>query len=87
MKGDWMDQAIWNSYQVLAGWYSMEELVDYLEVRREEADLPSDDLSTMPVFFIPPDEEPDNEQIDSMIAHFEEMEAYEECAKLLKLKK
>jgi hypothetical protein len=41
----------------------------------------------MPVFFIPPEEDPDNEQIDSMIAHFEEMEAYEECAKLLKLKK
>jgi len=84
---NWIDQAIYNSYQVLTGWYTMEELVDYLEMRREEGELPPDDLSTMPVFFIPPNEEPDNEDIDSMIAHFEELECYEECAELLKLKK
>ena len=84
---NWIDQAIYNSYQVLTGWFTMEELVDYLEARREEADLPSDDLSTTPVFFIPPNEEADNEDIDAMIAHFEEMECYEECADLLKLKK
>tara|TARA_B100000902_G_scaffold279225_1_gene265100 strand:- start:314 stop:574 length:261 start_codon:yes stop_codon:yes gene_type:complete len=84
---NWIDQAIYNSYQVLTGWFTMEELVEYLEARREEADLPSDDLSTMPVFFIPPTEEPDNDDIDAMIAHFEEQEAYEECAELMKLKK
>jgi hypothetical protein len=41
----------------------------------------------MPVFFIPPGEEADNEDLDAMISHFEELECYEECAELLKLKK
>lgn len=82
---NWIDQAIYNSYQVLTGWFTMEELVDYLEMRREEDEEPS--LSTMPVFFIPPGEEADNEDLDAMISHFEELECYEECAELLKLKK
>ena len=53
---NWLDQAIYNSYQVLTGWFTMEELVDYLDNRREEADLPEDDLSIMPEFFIPTNE-------------------------------
>ena len=52
---NWLDQAVWNSYQVLTGMFTFDELVDYLEMRREEAELPPDDLSTMPVFFIPPE--------------------------------
>ena len=83
---DWIDQAIWNSYQVLTGYTTMEELVEYLDIRKEEIEDPND-ISVTPVFFIPPGEAPDNDQIDSKIAHFEEMEAYEECAELLKLKK
>jgi len=83
---NWIDQAIWNSYQVLTGYTTMEELVEYLDIRKEEIEDPND-ISVTPVFFIPPGEEADNDQIDSMIAHFEEMEAYEECAELLKLKK
>ena len=83
---NWIDQAIWNSYQVLTGYTTMEELVEYLDIRKEEIEDPND-ISVTPVFFIPPGEDADNYQIDSMIAHFEEMEAYEECAELLKLKK
>ena len=83
---NWIDQAIWNSYHVLTGYTTMEELVEYLDIRKEEIEDPND-ISVTPVFFIPPGEEADNDQIDSMIAHFEEMEAYEECAELLKLKK
>jgi|TARA_R110001592_G_scaffold18404_3_gene76419 hypothetical protein len=83
---NWIDQAIWNSYQVLTGYTTMEELVEYLDIRKEEIEDPND-ISVTPVFFIPPGEDADNDQIDSMIAHFEEMEAYEECAELLKLKK
>ena len=83
---NWIDQAIWNSHQVLTGYTTMEELVEYLDIRKEDLEDPND-KSVTPVFFIPPGEEADNDQIDSMIAHFEEMEAYEECAELLKLKK
>tara|TARA_R110000796_G_scaffold45174_1_gene109502 strand:- start:1221 stop:1478 length:258 start_codon:yes stop_codon:yes gene_type:complete len=83
---NWIDQAIYNSYQVLTGYMSVEEIIEHCEIRREDInDLA--DLSVTPVFFIPPDEEVDNEDLDSMIAHFEEMECYEECAELLKLKK
>ena len=71
---NWIDQAIWNSYQVLTGYTTMEELVEYLDIRKEEIEDPND-ISVTPVFFIPPGEDADNDQIDSMIAHFEEMEA------------
>ena len=84
---NWLDQAVWNSYQVLTGMFTFDELVDYLEMRREEAELPPDDLSTMPVFFIPPDKDVESEDINEMIAYYEDLECYEECAELMKLKK
>ena len=80
---NWIDQAIWNSYQVLTGYTTMEELVEYSDIRKEEIEDPND-ISVTPIFFIPPGEDADNDQIDSMIAHFEEMEAYEACTQLLK---
>ena len=83
---NWIDQAIYNSYKVLTGWATMEQIIEHCEIRAEDLEDPND-ISVTPVFFIPPDEEVDNEDIDSMIAHFEEMECYEECAELLKLKK
>jgi len=46
-----------------------------------------DQVSVMPVFFISPDKEVDNEDIDEMIAYYEDLECYEECAALLKLKR
>jgi|TARA_R110001592_G_scaffold121043_2_gene326049 hypothetical protein len=83
---DWLDQAVYNSYQILTGVWTFDGLIDHLEIRKEEVEDP-DDVSVMPVFFIPPDEDVDNDGIDAMISHFEEMESYEECAELLKLKK
>mgnify|MGYP001029654310 FL=1 len=83
---NWLDQAVWNSYQVLTGMYDFDGLIDHLELRKEEVEDP-EDVSVMPVFFIPPDKEVDNEDIGEMIAYYEDLECYEECAVLLKLKK
>jgi hypothetical protein len=82
---NFIDQAIYNSYQILTGWMTMDQVIEHLEIRSKEIEDP-DDISLIPVFFIPPGDEADNEQIDTMIAHFEDMECYEECAELLKLK-
>tara|TARA_R100000935_G_C2780006_1_gene141297 strand:+ start:236 stop:496 length:261 start_codon:yes stop_codon:yes gene_type:complete len=86
MADEWIDQAIYNSYQILTGWMTMDEVIEHCEIRLKEVTDP-EDISVTPVFFIPPGEDADNEQIDTMIAHFEESEAYEECAVLLKLKR
>lgn len=37
--------------------------------------------------FIDPDLEPTEEEYDEMIAYFEDLEEYEKCAELLKMKK
>ena len=42
---------------------------------------------TFPVFFIPPGEGYDNEDLNEMIKSFEETDDYETCSVLLKLKK
>mgnify|MGYP003123694200 CR=1 FL=1 len=86
MTDDLMDQAIYNSYQVLTGWMTEEQIIEHCEIRLEDIDDP-EDISAMPIFLIPPGEEADNEDLDSMILHFESMECYEECGELLKLKK
>ena len=83
---NFIDQAIWNTYQVITGIYDFDTLIDHLELRKEEVEDP-DDISVMPVFFIPPDEVVCNEDIDEMIAYYEDLECYEECAELLKIKK
>ena len=51
---NWLDQAVWNSYQVITGIYDFDSLIDHLELRKEEVEDP-EDVSVMPVFFIPPD--------------------------------
>ncbi len=85
MIDDYLDQAIYNSYQILTGWMTMDQVIEHCEIRLEEINDP-DDISVIPVFFIPPGEDADEEQIDTMIQHFEEIECYEECAELLKIK-
>tara|TARA_B100001094_G_C17821641_1_gene618804 strand:+ start:422 stop:688 length:267 start_codon:yes stop_codon:yes gene_type:complete len=82
---EYLDQAIYNSYQILTGWMTMDQIIEHLEIRGKDIEDPND-VSVIPVFFIPPGEEPDSEQIDTMIEHFENIECYEECAELLKLK-
>ena len=85
---NWIYQAIDNSYKVLTGQMTVEQIIEHCEIRREEIeDLTNPSEPVYPaIFFIPPDEDVDNEDLDSMIAHFEEMECYEECAELMKLK-
>jgi len=83
---NWLDQAVWNTYQVITGMYDFDTLIDHLELRKLEVEDP-EDISVMPVFFIPPEEEVNNEDIDEMIAYYEDLECYEECAELLKIKK
>jgi|TARA_R110001592_G_scaffold174387_1_gene413220 hypothetical protein len=83
---NWIDQAVWNTYQVITGMYDFDTLVEHLELRKLEVEDP-EDISVMPVFFIPPGEDVNNEDINEMIAYYEDLEAYEECAVLLKLKK
>ena len=82
---NFIDQAIYNSYQILTGWMTMDQVIEHLEIRSKKVEDP-EDVSVIPVFFIPPGEEADSEQIDTMISHFEDMECYEECGELLKLK-
>ena len=41
----------------------------------------------LPIFFIPPDENYDNDDLDTMIDYFITTEEYEKCAELTKLKK
>ena len=82
---EYLDQAIYNSYQILTGWMTMDQIIEHLEIRGKDIKDP-DDVSLIPVFFIPPGEDPDSEQIDTMIGHFEDIECYEECGELLKIK-
>ena len=41
----------------------------------------------LPIFFISPDEDYDNDDLDTMIDYFITTEEYEKCAVLTKLKK
>jgi hypothetical protein len=43
--------------------------------------------SKMPIFFIPPDEDYDNDDLDTMIEYFVSTEEYEKCSVLTRLKK
>jgi hypothetical protein len=85
---NFIDQAIYNSYKVLTNYQTVEEIIEECEIRSEEIeDISDPGIPAYPaVFFIPPGEDVDNEDLDSMIEHFEEMECYEECAELIKLK-
>lgn len=68
---DWMQEGIQNSYEMLVEGRTLPELLaNFSET----------------VTFLPPDEEPSPEDLDTMISHFEDLEEYEKCAKLLKIK-
>jgi|TARA_B110000908_G_C10248949_1_gene450639 hypothetical protein len=70
-----------NSYRILINKTTLEEIID-------ESSMQSGNINdhNPPIFFIGPDEDYDNEDIDSMIDVFEVMEDYEKCAELIKLK-
>jgi hypothetical protein len=70
-----------NSYRIITGKSTLEDILD-------ESSMQSGSVHdhNPPIFFIGPDEEYDNEDIDSMISVFEETEDYEKCTELMKLK-
>jgi hypothetical protein len=72
MTDKFIENGIINSYNVMVGEKTMDEIVEKTE---------------LPVFFINPEEEYDNEDLDTMIDYFITTEEYEKCSVLTKLKK
>lgn len=72
MTDNFINNGIINSYKLIVGEKTMEQIV-------EKTDLP--------IFFINPEEDYDNEDLDTMIEYFISTEEYEKCAVLSKLKK
>lgn len=72
MTDNFIKTGIINSYKLIMGEKTMDEIVE---------------RSEMPIFFIPPDEDYDNQDLDTMIEYFITTEEYEKCSTLTKLKK
>tara|TARA_Y100000592_G_scaffold26787_1_gene42462 strand:- start:769 stop:987 length:219 start_codon:yes stop_codon:yes gene_type:complete len=72
MIDDFINTGIENSYRLIVGEKTMDELIE---------------KSKIPIFFIHPEENYDNEDLDTMIDYFISTEEYEKCAVLNKLKK
>jgi len=72
MIDNFINNGIINSYKLIVEEKTMEEIIG---------------RQKFPVFFINPEEKPDNEDLDTMIDYFVETEEYEKCAVLNKLKK
>tara|TARA_R100000988_G_scaffold100592_1_gene71578 strand:+ start:456 stop:674 length:219 start_codon:yes stop_codon:yes gene_type:complete len=72
MMDNFINTGIVNSYKLIVGEKTMEDLVE---------------KSKIPIFFIHPEENYDNEDLDTMIEYFISTEEYEKCAVLNKLKK
>ena len=72
MIDNFLNKGIINSYKLIVGEKTMDEIVE---------------KSKLPIFFINPQEDYDNEDLDTMIDYFISTEEYEKCAVLTKLKK
>ena len=72
MIDNFINTGIVNSYKLIVGEETMDKLVE---------------KSKIPIFFIHPEENYDNEDLDTMIDYFISTEEYEKCAVLNKLKK
>jgi len=72
MTDKFINTGIVNSYKLIMGEKTMDEIVE---------------RSRIPIFFIPPDEDYDNDDLDTLIEYFVSTEEYEKCAILTKLKK
>ena len=80
MMDNFIEQGVYNSYEVICGYITVDQIIDECESKK------NNDVIDFPVFFIEPGGDYTNEDIDMMIDIFEQGEAYEECADLLKLK-
>ena len=72
MIDNFINNGIINSYKLIVGEKTIEEIVQ---------------KTKFPIFFINPEEDYDNEDLDTMIDYFITTEEYEKCAILTKLKK
>ena len=72
MINNFINNGIINSYKLIVGEKTMDEIAT---------------KSKLPIFFIHPEEDYDNEDLDTMIEYFISREEYEKCAVLIKLKK
>ena len=72
MTDKFINTGIINSYELIMGEKTIDEIVE---------------RSKMPIFFIPPDEDYDNDDLDTMIEYFVSTEEYEKCSVLTRLKK
>ena len=72
MIDNFINNGIINSYKLIVGEKTMDEIVE---------------KAKLPIFFINPEEDYDNEDLDTMIEYFISTEEYEKCAVLSKLKK
>lgn len=77
----YMTFGIRNTYRLLSGESTLDDIL-------EESSMQSGSIQdhNPPIFFLEPDGKYDNNDIDTMINHFEKTEEYEKCALLLKLK-
>ena len=66
-----IDKGIVNTYDLITGKRKLEDIVQD---------------SKLPIFFINPEEDLDEEDLNTMIEYFVETEEYEKCAVLHKLK-
>ena len=72
MIDNFINNGIINSYKLIVGEKTMDEIVE---------------KAKLPIFFINPEEDYDNEDLDTMIDYFISTEEYEKCTVLTKLKK
>ena len=79
------NQSIENTYQLISGKATLEQLLVYVSfiVVEEGKEFPEDML---PVFFIEPGASPTHEDIDEMMRYFEKQEEYEKCQYLKEFK-
>ena len=79
---NFMENGIINSYKLIVGESTLEDILD-------ESSMQPGCISqhNPPIFFIEPEAEYNNEDLDTMIDYSEELEEYEKCAILIKLKK
>jgi len=76
MIDNFINNGIVNTFKLITGKSTYEEIVS-------ESNGPGGGT----IFFIFPEDKPDNEDIDTMIDYFTSTEEYEKCALLIKLKK
>ena len=72
MTDKFIENGIINSYKLIVGEKTIDEIVE---------------KTKLPIFFINPEENYDNDDLDTMIDYFVTTEEYEKCAVLTKLKK